>query len=61
MKKVLVVIVVGLLGVIGYLMNEQVELQKQYDQLEENYTNLHKIHHMDFGFEFEDEEEFPGL
>ena len=28
MKKVLVVIVVALLGVIGYLMNEQVELQK---------------------------------
>ena len=61
MKKVLVVIVVGLLGVIGYLMNEQVELQKQYDQLEENYTNLHKIHHMDFGDNFKDEENFPGL
>ena len=44
MKKVLVVIVVGLLGVIGYLMNEQVELQKQYDQLEQDYILLHKIH-----------------
>ena len=42
-------------------MNEQVELQKQYDQLEELYTNLHKVHHMDFGDNFEDEENFPGL
>ena len=49
MKKVLVVIVVGLLGVIGYLMNEQVELQKQYDQLEQDYILLHKIHNFDYG------------